>query len=206
MAFDSPPAVINDTLVVGSALDDMTEARPPGSAVRGLDARTGAPGWRFDPEPRSPTGASAVRRRQCLGADRGGPGNGSRVPADRLADCHVLWRRAARRRQIRIVGRGAGRDHRHARMELPGDASRHLGLRCRGAAKPCHLAPERPRRACRRRRDEDGLRLRARPRHRAAAVPGGGAGGPGERRAGRGGGADAAGALSTAAAGAAAPR
>jgi quinoprotein glucose dehydrogenase len=57
MAFDSPPAVINDTLVVGSALDDMTEARPSGSAVRGLDARTGALGWRFDPEPRSPTGA-----------------------------------------------------------------------------------------------------------------------------------------------------
>jgi len=57
MAFDSPPAVVNDTLVVGSALDDMTEARPSGSAVRGLDARTGALGWRFDPEPRSRTGA-----------------------------------------------------------------------------------------------------------------------------------------------------
>jgi quinoprotein glucose dehydrogenase len=57
MALDSPPAVVRDTLVVGSALDDMTEARPSGSAVRGLDARTGVLRWRFDPEPKNPAGS-----------------------------------------------------------------------------------------------------------------------------------------------------
>jgi quinoprotein glucose dehydrogenase len=58
-AFDSPPAVVRDTLVVGSAVADMTEARPSGSAVRGLDARTGALRWRFDPAPRGPAGSLA---------------------------------------------------------------------------------------------------------------------------------------------------
>ena len=57
VAFDSPPAVVGDTLVLGTALDDMTEARASGSAVCGLDARTGVLRWRFDPSPKTPSGA-----------------------------------------------------------------------------------------------------------------------------------------------------
>ena len=41
VTFDSPPAVVGDTLVLGTALDDMTEARASGSAVCGLDAAPG---------------------------------------------------------------------------------------------------------------------------------------------------------------------
>ena len=59
MAFDSPPAVVGDTLVIGSALDDMTQARPSGSAVRGLDVRTGVLRWLFDPSPKGPSGSLA---------------------------------------------------------------------------------------------------------------------------------------------------
>jgi len=57
VAFDSPPAVVGDTLVLGTALDDMTEARASGSAVCGLDARTGVLRWLFDPSPKTPSGA-----------------------------------------------------------------------------------------------------------------------------------------------------
>ena len=57
VTFDSPPAVVGDTLVLGTALDDMTEARASGSAVCGLDARTGVLRWRFDPSPKTPSGA-----------------------------------------------------------------------------------------------------------------------------------------------------
>ena len=35
----------------------MTDARAPDSAVRGLDARTGALRWRFDPTPKDPSGS-----------------------------------------------------------------------------------------------------------------------------------------------------
>jgi quinoprotein glucose dehydrogenase len=49
LVLDSPPVMLNDTLVVGSALDDMTRALSPGADVWALDARTGATRWRFDP-------------------------------------------------------------------------------------------------------------------------------------------------------------
>ena len=47
----SPPAVLGDALIVGSAIDDMTRARTPGAEVRAFDARTGALRWQFDPSP-----------------------------------------------------------------------------------------------------------------------------------------------------------
>lgn len=48
---DSPPAVLGNALLVGSAVNDMTRARTPGAGVRALDARTGAPRWQIDPSP-----------------------------------------------------------------------------------------------------------------------------------------------------------
>jgi quinoprotein glucose dehydrogenase len=51
LTLDSPPAVLDDTLIVGSAIDDMTRADTPGAAVRALDVRTGALLWQFDPSP-----------------------------------------------------------------------------------------------------------------------------------------------------------
>ena len=43
--------MLNDRLIVGSAIDDMTRADTPSAAVRALDARTGALLWQFDPSP-----------------------------------------------------------------------------------------------------------------------------------------------------------
>ena len=47
----SPPAVIGDVVVVGSAIDDNQRATMPAGVVRAFDARTGALRWNWDPIP-----------------------------------------------------------------------------------------------------------------------------------------------------------
>src|SRR5690606_22310556 len=53
LQFASAPAVIGDTIVVGSASGDNGRIDAPSGAVRAFDARTGAPRWSFDPIPRT---------------------------------------------------------------------------------------------------------------------------------------------------------
>jgi quinoprotein glucose dehydrogenase len=50
----SPPAVIDDLVIVGSAIDDNTRADMPSGVVRAFDARTGALRWSWDPIPPHP--------------------------------------------------------------------------------------------------------------------------------------------------------
>lgn len=45
----SPPTVIDDLVVVGSAIDDNQRAAMPAGVVRAFDARTGALRWSWDP-------------------------------------------------------------------------------------------------------------------------------------------------------------
>jgi quinoprotein glucose dehydrogenase len=47
----SPPAVIDDVVVVGSAIDDNSRAEMPSGVVRAFDARTGALRWKWEPLP-----------------------------------------------------------------------------------------------------------------------------------------------------------
>jgi quinoprotein glucose dehydrogenase len=47
----SPPAVIDNLVVVGSAIDDNSRADMPSGVVRAFDARTGALRWSWDPLP-----------------------------------------------------------------------------------------------------------------------------------------------------------
>ncbi len=61
LTLDSPPAVVHDTLIVGSAVDDMTRVQSPGSGIRGLDARSGVLRWQFNPAPRHDGGGSDAR-------------------------------------------------------------------------------------------------------------------------------------------------
>ena len=45
----SPPAVIDDLVVVGSAIDDNTRAEMPSGVVRAFEARSGKLRWKWDP-------------------------------------------------------------------------------------------------------------------------------------------------------------
>jgi quinoprotein glucose dehydrogenase len=47
----SPPAVIGDVIVVGSAIDDNSHVDMASGVVRGFDARTGALRWKWEPLP-----------------------------------------------------------------------------------------------------------------------------------------------------------
>jgi len=49
----SPPAIVGETLVVGSAIGDNQAVQSELGIVRGIDARSGAELWRWDPIPRS---------------------------------------------------------------------------------------------------------------------------------------------------------
>jgi len=51
----SPPAVVGDVVVTGSAITDNQRVNAPRGIVRGYDARSGALRWTWDPIPRSPT-------------------------------------------------------------------------------------------------------------------------------------------------------
>jgi quinoprotein glucose dehydrogenase len=50
----SPPVVVGDVVVVGSAISDNLRVEAPHGTVRAYDVRTGAQKWTFDPIPREP--------------------------------------------------------------------------------------------------------------------------------------------------------
>ena len=53
----SPPAVIDDLVVVGSAIDDNSRVDMPSGVVRAFDARTGALRWSWEPLPANSAGS-----------------------------------------------------------------------------------------------------------------------------------------------------
>jgi quinoprotein glucose dehydrogenase len=57
---DSAPTLVNDVVVVGSAVDDMSRARAPSGTVFAFDPRTGQKRWSFDPVPRRPDDPAAA--------------------------------------------------------------------------------------------------------------------------------------------------
>jgi quinoprotein glucose dehydrogenase len=59
----SPPAVVDDVVVVGSAIDDNNRADMPAGVVRAFDARSGALRWTWDPLSPTPAGAGTRARR-----------------------------------------------------------------------------------------------------------------------------------------------
>jgi quinoprotein glucose dehydrogenase len=50
----SPPAIVGDVVVVGSAVADNNRVEAASGEVRGFDARTGALLWAWDPVPQDP--------------------------------------------------------------------------------------------------------------------------------------------------------
>ncbi len=70
----SPPAVIGDRVVVGSAIDDNARVEMPSGVVRAFNARTGKLEWAWDPIPRHP-GDPGRESWQGASADKTGAGN-----------------------------------------------------------------------------------------------------------------------------------
>ncbi|HYY59054.1 MAG TPA: pyrroloquinoline quinone-dependent dehydrogenase [Pyrinomonadaceae bacterium] len=56
----SPPAIINDLVVVGSAIGDNQRVKETSGAVRAFDARSGALRWVWDPVPRNSSDPGAA--------------------------------------------------------------------------------------------------------------------------------------------------
>ena len=54
----SPPAIIDDVVVVGSSIDDNGRVDMPSGVVRAFDARSGTLRWSWDPIPSNQPGAS----------------------------------------------------------------------------------------------------------------------------------------------------
>jgi quinoprotein glucose dehydrogenase len=71
--FTSPPAVVSEVVIVGSAINDNNRVEMPSGMVRGYNARTGALVWAWDPVPRDP--ADPARATWQNGADRTGAAN-----------------------------------------------------------------------------------------------------------------------------------
>ena len=66
----SPPAVLDDLVVVGSAIDDNHRTDMPRGVVRAFDARSGHLRWSWDPIPTNPasTSANAAAKKWSTGA------------------------------------------------------------------------------------------------------------------------------------------
>lgn len=70
----SPPTVVGDLVVVGSAINDNVRVDAPRGIVRAYDARTGSLRWAWDPIPRDPR-LPASRTWQDGSAERTGAAN-----------------------------------------------------------------------------------------------------------------------------------
>lgn len=68
----SPPAVIDDVVVVGSAIDDNSRVDMPSGVVRAFDARTGALRWKWEPLPPNESSSALPGNRKIW---RTGAGN-----------------------------------------------------------------------------------------------------------------------------------
>jgi quinoprotein glucose dehydrogenase len=71
--FTSPPTVVGEVVIVGSAINDNNRVDMEPGVVRGYNARTGALVWAWDPVPRDP--ADPARATWQNGADRTGAAN-----------------------------------------------------------------------------------------------------------------------------------
>ncbi len=78
----SPPAVVGDTLVVGSAIADGTSKPHPSGEVRGFDAITGKLKWTWDPVPQDPAAVGADSWKNNSAVRAGGANAWSVIVAD----------------------------------------------------------------------------------------------------------------------------
>jgi quinoprotein glucose dehydrogenase len=86
----SPPAVIGDLVVAGSAIADNSRLAPASGEVRAFDARTGALRWSFDPIPQDASDPASATWRDGSAARTGGANVWSVIVADPERDLVFL--------------------------------------------------------------------------------------------------------------------
>jgi quinoprotein glucose dehydrogenase len=78
----SPPAIVGNTIVVGSGISDGTDKRHPSGEVRGFDAVTGRLKWTWDPVPQDAATLGANTWTRNNAARAGGANAWSVIAAD----------------------------------------------------------------------------------------------------------------------------
>jgi quinoprotein glucose dehydrogenase len=86
----SPPAVVGDIVVAGSAIADNSRLAPASGEVRGFDARTGALRWTFDPIPQDARDPASATWRDGSAARTGAANVWSVIAADPERDLVFL--------------------------------------------------------------------------------------------------------------------
>jgi quinoprotein glucose dehydrogenase len=82
----SPPAVLGDLVIVGSAIADNQRANAPSGVVRAFDVRTGALRWRWDPIPRADDEPQAATWRGAQARQTGAANAWSIMSVDEARD------------------------------------------------------------------------------------------------------------------------
>jgi quinoprotein glucose dehydrogenase len=85
-ALTSPPAVINGTIVTGSAVADNNRTNAASGEVRAYDARTGALRWSWDPVPRDSADPAWITWRGTMAHTTGAANAWSVIAADSARD------------------------------------------------------------------------------------------------------------------------
>jgi len=86
----SPPAVVGDLVIAGSAIADNSRLAPASGEVRGFDARTGALRWTFDPIPQDARDPASATWRDGSPARTGAANVWSVIAADPERDLVFL--------------------------------------------------------------------------------------------------------------------
>ncbi len=86
----SPPLVVNDLVITGSAIADNSRPAPASGEVRAFDARTGALRWTWDPIPQNPKDPAFATWRNGSAARTGAANVWSVMAADPARDLVFL--------------------------------------------------------------------------------------------------------------------
>ncbi len=86
----SPPAVVGDLIVVGSAIADNTATTEASGEVRAFDARTGVLRWTWNPVPQDPADPAYATWKGDAAQRSGGANTWSIIAADPKADLVFL--------------------------------------------------------------------------------------------------------------------
>jgi quinoprotein glucose dehydrogenase len=82
----SPPVIVNDTIVVGSAVVDFVRAHTPRGTLKAFDVRSGAPRWQFEPIPVDGQAANADQWPENAVAVSGGANAWAPLSVDEARD------------------------------------------------------------------------------------------------------------------------